>query len=253
MSKRVLANNYTTHWPSALNLNMFISLGQRIGLLIHTFKCHSYLGCENIFKRYDPFGLSTSNFVEKIPFVKQNRIKRQSHIDLKKSVREPLHFPLHYIFLTMEQKKFTSVFMHFASWLNLLSYFYEIQRFNVICIYFFLQKCWESEVCYSLNWFKPPMIVIDQGGNSTFLWEIIKAIINFKKTRQMVLFLFASWCSTWFCAVLSVGFCTGHFVMVPLNLTCLHCLQHSFFAYLFNLYYVYFSLGLPDPNCCDLV
>jgi len=42
-----------------------------------------------------------------------------------------------------------------------------------------------------------------------------------------------------FCVVLCVCFCTGHFVMVPLHLTCLHCLQHSFFKYLFNLYYKY--------------
>jgi len=27
------------------------------------------------------------------------------------------------------------------------------------------------------------------------------------------------------------------FIMVPLNLTYLHCLQHSFFEHLFNLYY----------------
>jgi len=31
--------------------------------------------------------------------------------------------------------------------------------------------------------------------------------------------------------------CTGHFVMVPLNLTYLHCFQHSLFEHLFNLYY----------------
>jgi len=43
----------------------------------------------------------------------------------------------------------------------------------------------------------------------------------------------ASWC---FCVVLCVSFCTGHFVMVPLNLTYLHCLQHSLFEHLFNLY-----------------
>ena len=30
-----------------------------------------------------------------------------------------------------------------------------------------------------------------------------------------------------FCIVLCVGFCTGHFVMVPLILTYLHCLQQS--------------------------
>ena len=29
----------------------------------------------------------------------------------------------------------------------------------------------------------------------------------------------------------------GYFVMVPLNLTCLHGLQHVFFEHLFNLYY----------------
>jgi len=31
-------------------------------------------------------------------------------------------------------------------------------------------------------------------------------------------------------------YCTGHFVIVPLNLTYLHCLQHSFFEHIFNLY-----------------
>jgi len=46
----------------------------------------------------------------------------------------------------------------------------------------------------------------------------------------------ASWCSTCFCVVLCVGFCTGHIVMVLLNLTYLHCLQHSFFEFFFNLY-----------------
>ena len=45
------------------------------------------------------------------------------------------------------------------------------------------------------------------------------------------------WCSTCFCIALRVGFCTGHFVMVPINFTYLHCLQHSFFEHLFNFYY----------------
>ena len=35
----------------------------------------------------------------------------------------------------------------------------------------------------------------------------------------------------------AVCLCTGHFVMVRLNLTYLQCLQHSFFEHLFNLYY----------------
>ena len=30
--------------------------------------------------------------------------------------------------------------------------------------------------------------------------------------------------------------CTGHFITVPLYLTYLHCLQHSVFEHLFNLY-----------------
>jgi len=35
----------------------------------------------------------------------------------------------------------------------------------------------------------------------------------------------------------SVCFCTGHFFMVPINLTCPHCLQHFFFEHLLHLYY----------------
>ena len=46
----------------------------------------------------------------------------------------------------------------------------------------------------------------------------------------------ASWCCTCFCVVLCVIFCTGHFVMMPLNLTYLHCLLQSLFEHLFNLY-----------------
>ena len=40
-----------------------------------------------------------------------------------------------------------------------------------------------------------------------------------------------------FCVVLCVFLGMGHFVTVPFNMTCLHCLQHSFFEHLFNLYY----------------
>ena len=39
------------------------------------------------------------------------------------------------------------------------------------------------------------------------------------------------------CLWCSVCFCTGHFVMVPKNLTCPHCLQHFFFEHLFHLYF----------------
>jgi len=39
-----------------------------------------------------------------------------------------------------------------------------------------------------------------------------------------------------FCVVPCASFCTGHFVMVQLKMTYLHCLQHSLFKHLFNLY-----------------
>ena len=49
-----------------------------------------------------------------------------------------------------------------------------------------------------------------------------------------------------FRAVLNVCFCTGHFVMVLLNLTCLHFLQHSFFKHLFKLcFHILTKLNLP--------
>ena len=43
----------------------------------------------------------------------------------------------------------------------------------------------------------------------------------------------------------SVCFCTGHFVIVPINLTCPHCLQHFFFEHLLHLYYpvTYFKIS----------
>jgi len=52
----------------------------------------------------------------------------------------------------------------------------------------------------------------------------------------------------------SVCFCTGHFVMVPTNLTCPHCLQF-FFEHLFYLYYtihvrdIYLLDGVFPSKC----
>jgi len=44
-----------------------------------------------------------------------------------------------------------------------------------------------------------------------------------------------------------VSFCTGHFVMVPLNMTYLcNCLLHSLFEHLFNLYWVTIHLFLTE-------
>ena len=58
----------------------------------------------------------------------------------------------------------------------------------------------------------------------------------------------ASWCCKCFCVVLCVSFCTCHFVMVPLNMTYLHCLQHSLFEHLFNLYYTLIRLHLGGQS-----
>jgi len=63
---------------------------------------------------------------------------------------------------------------------------------------------------------------------------------HFKNTKIVFYFLIVC-CAMVFYVFLCRSvcwFCTGHFVMVPLNLTYLHCLQHSFFEHLFNLYYV---------------
>ena len=59
----------------------------------------------------------------------------------------------------------------------------------------------------------------------------------------------ASWCCKSFCVVPCVSFCTGHFVMVPLNLTYLHCLQHFLFEHLFNLYFI-ISLANYESVMC---
>jgi len=45
-----------------------------------------------------------------------------------------------------------------------------------------------------------------------------------------------------FCTVLSVCFCTGHFVMVPLNLTYLHCLKH-FFLNISSIYCIFIQMS----------
>ena len=53
-------------------------------------------------------------------------------------------------------------------------------------------------------------------------------------------FSFSAYC----CAVLCVCFCTGNLVVMPFNLTCLHCLQHSFILYYFL--FVLFSQILEE-------
>ena len=52
--------------------------------------------------------------------------------------------------------------------------------------------------------------------------------------------------------VMRVCLCTGHFVMVPLNLTgmYIHWFQHSFFGHLFNLYYYILVTRAVTVNHC---
>jgi len=52
------------------------------------------------------------------------------------------------------------------------------------------------------------------------------------------------------CFVLLCVFCTGHFVMVPIKLTCPHCLQHFFFEHLFHYIVIYIrNLVFGKNNC----
>jgi len=57
-----------------------------------------------------------------------------------------------------------------------------------------------------------------------------------KNTKKLFLNVCCVFVYSVFCYVLCV-FCTGHFVMVPINLTCPHCLQHFFSEHLFHLYW----------------
>ena len=85
-------------------------------------------------------------------------------------------------------------------------------------------------------------------GNTCFTVPVIRCgdfydhyyFENPKNTHKKVFFYMsgASSVSTCFCVILCVGFYMGHFVMVSLNLTYLHSLQHPFFEHLFNVYYI---------------
>ena len=104
-----------------------------------------------------------------------------------------------------------------------------------------LNKC---EVCYSENWFKPPMNVKAVTQHFLRNYQYKKERKEKKKNPKNTKIVFLNFCCVLimlmfhvFCVVLCVCFCTGHFVMVPLNLTFLYCLQHSLFEHLFNLYY----------------
>jgi len=79
-------------------------------------------------------------------------------------------------------------------------------------------------------------VFLENSFKKLYIKKKIKKIRKTQKYRFFFLMYVASWCCTCFCVVLWVSFCTGNFVMVPLNMTYLHCLQHSFFEHPFNLY-----------------
>ena len=85
--------------------------------------------------------------------------------------------------------------------------------------------------------------------HNAYSWELliqtkILKMITFKRLRLLFgvaydlnVSFFHRRCCRCFRVVPCVSFCTGHFVMVPLNMTYQHCLQHSLFEHLFNLYH----------------
>jgi len=69
-----------------------------------------------------------------------------------------------------------------------------------------------------------------------FIYFLVKNC--FRKNVALYVLLFCV-----FCAVLCICLSTGGFVLVPLNLTCLHCLQHIL-TFLQFILHVYAFLGL---------
>ena len=74
--------------------------------------------------------------------------------------------------------------------------------------------------------------MINNGGPRVYL-VILQYVPRYIGFVCCVMMLYVFLCRS---VCLCVSFCTGHFVMVPLNLTYLHCLQKKLFKNLFNLY-----------------
>ena len=55
------------------------------------------------------------------------------------------------------------------------------------------------------------------------------------------------------CAVPCVCFCTSQFYMVPLDFTCLHCLQHFLFEHLFYNVYINIIICMIKQNKSDII
>jgi len=119
-------------------------------------------------------------------------------------------------------------------------YFLCFSDFYFSFIYEFLnnfsKKCWVTALVQSMTFIgclNQFLSLSKPHSFSTFFGEERKMWLSKHKN------IFFSKCllrCTCFCVVLWVSFCTGHSVMVPLNLTCLQSLQHSLFEHLFNLY-----------------
>jgi len=97
----------------------------------------------------------------------------------------------------------------------------------------------QYKVSYSWSYFATEMVCY------MYIVKTIQysIIINTK----IVFFLndYCVWCSRCFCVVLCVFLYTDNFFMVPLNLTCLHCLHHSWTS----LQYILKCEFIYDKTC----
>ena len=106
-----------------------------------------------------------------------------------------------------------------------------------ICFYFIYQMllcayiviCIELHCpCYSLPITCPDTFRLSEGVNDSkidYMLQRIKHYCSLTNMLRLKDFMYE--------------YIPMHFVMVPLNLTYLYCLQHSFFEHLFNLYIVF--------------
>ena len=114
-------------------------------------------------------------------------------------------------------------------------FFFVENYFNIFVRIFSKCQFKSFPPVYLCRWTCPP---IHANQNNHTKWKNKVLVLKLFKSTKYSFFL--NVCCVMmlyvFCVVLCVSFCTGHFVMVPSNLTYLHCLQHSFFEHLFKLY-----------------
>jgi len=92
--------------------------------------------------------------------------------------------------------------------------------------------------------------VQEDWNNKTNVLRTLKLLIKID-TFSLFWMSVACCCSACFVLFYVYVFVRANFVMVPLNLTCLHCLQHYFFQHLFNLFLEVVNLNLSSPFMYD--